>query len=343
MKVKAEKTMSGVRHLLLRSAAGALLLALSWPAAAQNCQTASDMDDAARNAITAAGQKFFDMASKGDVTSMQQNSIPSLAANFGSISAIVKDRQPELAGAQATVKSVFLLEADGTAPLPNAEFYCGVFGKNGQTANSAIFNLSNLPPGKYGVVILTVASPKGKTHFSVIVQQEGNDWKLGGLYIKPADIAGHDGDWYLSKAREYKSKGQMHDAWLYYLQAADMLSPLSFMSTQATDKMYEEFQGARPADFPAADKPADLSAGGAAYKLTRMSPAQVGNDLDLLVRYQVADASNANQSYQSNMAVMKALVTKYPELRDAFSGIEARAVDSSGHDYGTLLGMKDIK
>lgn len=335
--------MPGVRQLLFKSAVGALLLSLSCLVVAQTCQTASDLDDATQNAIRTAGQRFFDMASKGDVVSMQQNAIPGLASNFSSISATVKDRQPELAGAQASVSSLFLLEAEGTAPLPNAQFYCGVFGKNGQTANSAILNLSNLPPGKYGVVILTATSPKGKTHFSVIVQQEGNEWKLGGLYIKPAEVAGHDGDWYLARAREYKSKGQMHNAWLYYLQAAEMLSPLSFMSTQATDKLYEEFQGVRPADMPAADKPADLNAGGVTYKLTRLAGVPVGNDLDLLVRYQVSDASNANQSYQSNVAVIKALVAKYPELRDAFSGIEARGVDSSNRDYGTLLGMKDVK
>ena len=43
------------------------------------------------------------------------------------------------------------------------------------------------------------------------------------------------------------------------------------------------------------------------------------------------------------MAVIKALVTKYPELRDAFAAVVARAVEPSGKDYGSLLGMKDIK
>jgi hypothetical protein len=344
LKLKAEQTMC---HSFLKSAGWAslclTLVFLNSSLRAQNCQTASDLDDATRNAITNAGQRVLDEASKGDTVSMQQNAIPSLASNFSAIAATVKDRQPQLAGGQASVTSLFLLEADGTAPLPNAEFYCGVFGKNGQTANSAVFNLSNLPPGKYGVVILAVTSPKAKSDFSVILQQQGNDWKLGGLYIKPAEVAGHDGDWYLAQARQYKSKGQTHDAWLYYLQAQDMLSPLSFMSTQKTDKLYDEFNGSRPADIPAGGQTAELNAGMTSYKLTSLAPVTVGNDLDLLVRYQVPDASNPNQSYQSNMAVIKALVTKYPELRDAFSGIEARAVDSSHHDYGTLLAMKDVK
>jgi len=69
----------------------------------------------------------------------------------------------------------------------------------------------------------------------------------------------------------------------------------------------------------------------------------VGKDLDLVVKYQSADVSNTAQIFQDNAAVMKGLVTKYPELRDAFAGIVARAVEPSGRDYGSLLTMKDIK
>ena len=43
------------------------------------------------------------------------------------------------------------------------------------------------------------------------------------------------------------------------------------------------------------------------------------------------------------MAVIKALVGKYPELREAFAGVVARGVAPSGQDYGSMLPMKDIK
>jgi len=88
---------------------------------------------------------------------------------------------------------------------------------------------------------------------------------------------------------------------------------------------------------------ASVPAGTATYKLTAVYPDVLGNDLDLLVRYQVNDISNTNQTYQSNIAVMKALITKYHEFKEAFAGVNARAVDPSGRDYGTLLSMKDIK
>lgn len=316
---------------------------LSLPVVAQNCQSSTDLDDATRAAITSAAQRDFDLASKGDTASLQQNSIASLAANFTAIENTVKDHQANLAGAQATVNSVFLLEADGAAPLPHAEFYCGLFGKNGQTPGSAIFDLNNLPPGKYGVALLEATSPKGKTNFSLILQQEKTDWKLGGLYVKDAEISGHDADWFATQARDYKTKGQMHNAWLFYLQARSLAAPVPFMDTLALDKLYNEFQNDKPADLPADGKTADLNAGTTTYKLVALYPQAVGNDLDVIVRYQVANAGDSNQSYASNMSVIKALVNKYPELKNAFAAVVARAVDSSGRDYGTLLAMKEIK
>ena len=170
----------------------------------------------------------------------------------------MKDHQAELAGAQATLKNVFLLDASGAAPIPHAEFLCGVFGKNGQTSGSAAFYLDNLPPGKYAVGLLDATSSKGRTMFSAILQQEGTDWKLGDLYIKSAPINGHDSDWFLARAREYKAKGQMHNAWFFYEQAGSLISPLSFMSTMATEKLYNESQNLQPADMPGSGKTVDL-------------------------------------------------------------------------------------
>jgi hypothetical protein len=320
----------------------ALMVCTNRSARAENCQTSSDMDAATRSALTMTGQRYFDMVAKGDTATLRQNAIPGVAADFSGIEATVKSHQQDLAGAHSTVRPPFLLEADGTAPIAHAEFFCGIFGKSGQTPTSAVFYLNNLPPGKYAAVILD-ASAKTPTAVSFILQQVGNDWKLGGLYIKSLQSVGHDGDWFVARAREYKAKGQLHNAWLHFLMARSLVSPLPFMSTAITDKLYDESQSMQPADIPAEGKAVDFQVGTTTYKLAAMYPDAMGNDLDLLVRYQVTDISNTNQTYQSNIALMKALVTKYPEFREAFAGVNARAVDPNGRDYGTLLAMKDIK
>jgi len=320
-----------------------LMLLLSWNAHGQSCQTASEIDAANKTAIQTTAQRYFDMASKGDAASLRQNAIPSLASDFTGIEGTIKENQANLNGAQGTIKSYFLLDASGPAPIPNAEFYCGVFGKTGQTANSAAFYLNNLPPAKYAVVLLDATSSAGRTMVSEVLQQTGTDWKLGGLYIKPAQIAGHDSEWFLARAREYKTKGQLHNAWFYYEEARSLISPLPFMSTLATDKLFDESQNLQPTDVPGGGKTADLPAGAVTYKMLSVFPQVVGKDLDLIVRYQTASVANTNQAYQDNVNVMKAALQKWPELRDAFAGIVARAVDASGQDYGTLLAMKDIK
>ena len=322
----------------------AILLALMpGNAGAQTCQTANDMDPALRTAITNAGQRFFEMAVKGDTSSLRQNAVPSLAADFGGIEAAVKSHEQSLAASQATQKAAFLLNADAV-PNQRSEFYCGVFSKKGQTPNSAAFYFENLPSGKYAVVLLDATSPQGRTMFSEVLQQIGPDWKLGGLYVKSALVAGHDSDWFLARARDFKAKGQLHNAWLYFKQSMDLTARgMPFMSTLTTDKLYDEIQTAQPADLPGEGKTVDLVVGATTYTLSAVFPWMIGNDLDLFVKHKVSDASNSNQAYQDNIALMKALIAKYPEFREAFPGVEALAVDSNGRDYGTLLAMKDIK
>lgn len=334
---------SAISRISLLLAASAVLAFSPLNAMAENCLTASDMDAATRSALTGAGTRYFDLVARGDAASLRHNSIPSLASDFSGIEGTVKENQSALAGSKASARPPFLLEAEGTAPIPRAEFFCGVFGARGQTKDSAAFSINGLAPGKYGVVILDAPSPKGAYTVSLILQLIGSDWKIGGLYIKSSQSAGHDGAWFIARAHDYQSKGQAHNAWLCYLVARSLVSPLPFMSTATSDKLYDDSQKLQPADFPADGKTADLSGGGATYKLTALFPEVVGNDLDLIVKYQAADVSNTNTTYQRNVAVMKALVTKYPELRDAFAAIVARAVDPGGRDYGTMLAMKDIK
>jgi hypothetical protein len=320
------------------------LLAYSAPGLAQACFTADDMDVATRSALQGAATRYFEMAARGDAASLKQNSISSVANDFSGIENTIKENQANFAGAHATARPPFLLKAEGTAPLPKAEFLCGVFDARGQTKNSAEFVIPNLPPGSYGIVTLDVPTQNSAYTVSFVLQQQGADWKIGGFFPKPAAIDGHDSNWFITQANAYKAKGQNHNAWLYFLQGRDLAMPVPFMYTQVTDKLYEEAQSAKPSDFPLDGNTTDLTAaGGKTYKLTAIFPLTVGKDFDLVVRYQNPDVSNTGQTFQENMNVMRALVTKFPELRDAFAGIVIRAVEPSGKDYGSMMPMKDLK
>ena len=317
---------------------------LSFPSAhAQTCFTSADMDEPTRAALQNAGKKYFDMVSHADSASLKQNAIASLASEFSGIENAIKDNQAALAGATATARPPFLLKVEGTAPLQRAEFLCGVFGPSGQTSNSAEFVIPNLAPGNYGIVVMDASGPKGPRTVSFVLEQHGTDWKIGGFYTKDPQIKGHDGNWFAGKAREYKSKGQNVDAWFYYVEARELLVPVPFMYTQTTDKLYDEMQSVKPADLPVSGNAVSLASAGKTYTLTTIFPLPVGGDLDLVVKFQAADISDTAKTFQENTAVMKALLAKFPQLRDAFDGIVARAVEPSGRDYGSMLPMKDIK
>jgi hypothetical protein len=320
-----------------------VLLLASMPSWPQTCFTSDDMDAATRSALQSAATRYFDMLARGDSASIKQNSIPSLASNFGGLESTIKDNQANLSGAHGAPRPPFLLRAEGTAPIARAEFLCGIFGPGGQTANSAEFIIPNLPPGSYGVVTVDATSQKPYM-VSFVLQQQGADWKVGSVFIVPAQISGHDSNWFLERARAFKAKGQTHNAWLYFIEGRYLAMPVPFMYTQMTDKLYEDIQSVKPSDLPANGKTSDLAAsGGKTYKLTEIFPLTVGQDFDLVVKYQAADVSNTGQTFQENMAVMRALLAKFPELREAFDGIVARAVEPSGRDYGSLMPMKDIK
>jgi len=309
-------------------------------ATAQTCSSASEIEEATRSALERTARQFFDYASKGDVFDLKQSAIASLGSNFGNIEAVVIDQKSVYADAQSTVRASYLLEASGAVPVARAEFMCGVWG----TPSWAVFVINNLPPGRYGLVIQGVSTSKGKYALTMVLKQEGGAWKLAGYYSKPVEIGGHDGAWFLDKAREYKGKGAAHNAWFYYLTAWDLMAPVDFISTPRLDKLSDEMQSVRPSDLPTSDHPLALAAGGGrTYQLIYMSALPVGNDLHLLVKYRVADVSNTQQTFDENMTVIRAIVGRYPEFRDAFAGVVARATEPSGRDYGTLLAMKDVK
>src|SRR5438270_1417688 len=336
--------MKSDHNFRLMSLVVAVILLASASGLAQTCITSDEMDAATRTAIQSAGTRYFDMVSRGDTASLKQSAIPALANNFSGMEGTIKENQANLAGAHATPRSPYELKAEGTAPLARAEFLCGIFGAAGQTANSTEFVIPNLPPGTYGIAILDVTTQKSPYTVSFVLQQAGTDWKLGGLFLRPAQIAGHDSKWFLDHANAFKAKGQTHNAWLYYLQGRELALAVPFMETQAIDKLYDEEPSMKTSDLPAGGNTADLVApGGKTYKLITVSPLPVQQDLDLLVRYQTPSVADTGQAFQENMAVMKALITKYPEFRDAFDGVVARGVESSGRDYGTMMPMKDVK
>ncbi len=195
-----------------------LLLAIVWfaclPALADSgtCSTASDMDPATRGAIDAAVNQIFHQAQAGDYFGLKSGAIPSLASSFGGVETAVSDNKANFQGAQGTVRSEYLLDASNVSGSGRAEFFCGIM----NSPEYVGFGINNLPRGQYAIAIMDVKGGKAPITLSVILQNQGG-WKLAGFYARPTAIGGHDGNWFVTQANNYKSRGENHNAYFYYL------------------------------------------------------------------------------------------------------------------------------
>jgi hypothetical protein len=324
--------------MILKLFCAATLMAASVTAWSQTCQTRDEIPDQVRAAMEAAARQAFDFASRGDANGLRSNSIQQLQSNFDGIAAAVKDNQPALREGNPQVRASFLLDT-GATPSSEGTFYCGIFGANGMAANGAEFQIPGLPVGKYAVTIQDVVGPKGPYSFSTIFQ-DLSGWKLAGLYVRPESAMGHDGLWFLEQARQFKNRGQNHNAWFYYVTSWDLLAPVQFMDTRLLNKIIQESGTIQPKDVPAGGKPVSFTANGRTYNITDMSVLHEGNAFDLSLKYQVPSTADFNTTQADARNLANALAAQYPELKEAFNNIWAHAVDANGGDVPGLVNLK---
>ena len=325
---------------------GALFLSVSAAfvtsaQAAESCSTASDMDASARAGIESAVQQLFNAAAAGNAGAMQQNSIAAIANNFQGIANVVQANKDKIAGGHASIRNEWVLDAPGTQAYERAEFYCGTF----NSLQRSSFVIPGLPPGKYLVAIQDVTGSKQPFTITYILQQEGSQWKLAGYYAKARQVGPHDGLWYWVQARDYKKQGSQHVSFFYYLTASDLLAPVNFMSTPQLEKLYEEQQASIPKDIPQnPQQPVPLTLNGQTYNIVQafVVPDEK-QGLNLVYKYSLPDISDQVKTFQQNMAFIKALAQQYPEYKQAFTSIVARAVAPNGQDFGTQLPVNEIK
>jgi len=323
---------------------------------AQTCQIAAEVDPARLDKIHAAAQRYADLAQQGDLSALQAASTPGAAGEFSPVTKETFSRLP--GGGKSAMLAAFLLDASASdAPLPHAEFLCGSFSRNGQTANSAIFTLTNLHPAEYAVIEFGIDPTKPAdqpVNLSLVLQNLAlttngaektpptDDWKLAAAYVNPSRMAGHDSDWFAASAKQFEEKKQLHNAWLYLQTARALASPLPFMSNARTDALYDEGHKIQPSDFPVDGKPVDFQAGTASQTLIGIGVQDTGGDLTLVVRYRAASVADTVHTRAQSMDLIRALLHKLPELRSAFGAVVARAVTPAGADFGTRVEMESI-
>ncbi len=156
-----------MKQLTFKIFTAMLVLAGSFSAWAQTCQSKDEIPEPTRKAIEAAAQQAFDQSAADNVQGLQSSAVPSLQSNFAGISGAVNDNKDAFVGAKPQLRNLYFLDT-GANPGPDGTFYCGVFGANGMNPNTAEFDLPGIPVGKYAITIQDFVGNKGPYALTII-------------------------------------------------------------------------------------------------------------------------------------------------------------------------------
>jgi hypothetical protein len=316
-----------------------LLLDGSRYASAAACTTQAQMAAAARSTMENSAHAILADMQSGNAQALQQDTIPSLAANFSGIANSIQQLRPVIQDATITVDNLYLLDASDNPVAPTAtDFYCG--------SPVVSMHFGQLPRGTYALAIVHATGVKNPQQVALILSQVNGRWLLGGFFVKPMLTAGHDGIWYWKNARNYVQMQDAWSAWLYYQMATNLLEPLNFLSSPNLQKLRQEADQIRPATFPD-QHPMVLTVQGMNYTVDAVSTTTAFGALDLDVRYapdaaEAAQLSNPPAARQQVTAIMSALVELHPGLRQAFHGIWVHAQQGQASLFALELPMQQI-
>lgn len=331
------KTMKILQSLLFL-ALGALL---PLPVAnAASCQSESQMPVSERSTLENFARTMGTQIQQGNVQSVQAQTIPAVASNFGAIAASINRIHPLIQSAAITVDELYSLDAS-TEPAnsPRTQFFCGT--------RIVVLTFFNLPPGKYALAIVHATGvPKPQQMSLILSQNSPNHWMLAGFLSRPMVEAGHNGIWYWEQARNYAHRNAHWAAWFYYQTAADLLSPAPFIASPNLQKLEKEMNAAKPANLPG-QAPMILNVNGSTFEIMSAATTTTFGTFDLEVQYQPSTAQlallhNPTTARSQVVSVMSALLTQYPELRSAFHGIWVRANQGNATIFALDLPMDQI-
>lgn len=316
--------------VILVAALLALCTASAW---AQECQADSEIDATVYNGLIQMAGNNVQLAKSGNAAALQQESAAVLSNSFDGVRTSLTTNQKGLQGTM-TVKHVYYLDATNVQGTP--QFYCGIFNANGMTPNSASLTIQGLTPGKYALVVQTIAG-EPSLMLSQILQQQGSQWKLAGWFLKQTEVNGHDWQWFWQQGTQFKNQNEPVLAYLYYYQTRDFLAPVSFINTINLDRVSQAMQAIQSPDLPT-NGPVTFQN----YKIIDMYPVIFNGKYDLVIKHEVADVSNSTTAFTNNTALLSAWLKAHPEMKDAYQEIEAWAQTPQGQRYETLLAVKDI-
>jgi hypothetical protein len=277
-----------------------------------------------RDPLAAAAQRLAVAVVQQDLGTVQAALLPTVTQQWDAIRGAIEQGASSVKGGQAQLNSLYLLDATSLTAAADTQFFCS----NADGSMTVSISLSNLPPGKYAVAqAYVVGAPTGGAaapimgQIAFILGWDANQWKLGGVFVRPAMLSGHDGVWYWERARELAKSDSAWAAYYCYQAARYLLLPVDFISSPNLEKLQQEEAQVKGAPtFPYA-----LTAGDRTWKVDGVRFDASLHEADLGVTYESAGVTDPAAQRTEAIAVLSALLKAQPTLRQSFHGLWAYA------------------
>ena len=160
-----------------------------------------------RDTLASAGQQLGNAVIQQDFNSLQGTLLPRRRAAVGRHSGGRSSRAHRMSkAARSSCNALYLLDATSLTAPADAQFFCS----NANGSLTVTVSMRSLPPGKYAVILAYIlggsapGQPPNATvgQLGFILGLDGNAWKLGGVFLRPGTLDGHDGVWWWQRARE---------------------------------------------------------------------------------------------------------------------------------------------
>jgi hypothetical protein len=341
--------MQFVRWLRLSSPAWMLALAgaLGVSAWGDSCLTQSQMTATQRDQVASAARMLVSDTQNGDLQGLRDDTLPAVAADFSGIANSAQALKPLIAQAAITVDAIYSFDAAqpaaGAQTAQGSQFFCSPAG----STLTVVLNFSNLPPGKYALAIVHATGvPKPQQVSLILAQTPTGQWKLAGFFSKPLMLAGQNGVWYWSRARDFAMKKQEWPAYFYYQIAAFLVEPADFLSSPNVEKLRREAAQVHPENLPS-DQAVTINVGGLPFAIARVDTSADLGPLDIVIHYnanpqEAAQLRDPVSARKQVVALMSGLLSMHLGLREAFHGMWVYADSGNATAFALELPMDQI-
>jgi hypothetical protein len=324
----------------------ALLLALSGalalPAAyGDPCTLQGQMTAAQRQQYEQAARTLIGEVQSGDMTGIENDTLAAVAADFSGIERSAQALQPLIQQASITVNDLIAFEAGGQGQ--GAQFFC----TPPASTMTVVLSFPSLPQGHYVLAIVHATGVAKPQQIALILAQgPQGQWQLAGFFAKPLLLAGQDGVWYWSHAREYAQSHNQWAAWFYYQIADDLVAPVNFLSSPNLEKLRTEAQQVQPQNLPG-QEPMTFNVNGQPYQITRVDTSTELGPLDFVIHYapnpeEAAQLRDPAQARREVLDLMSGILAVHPGLRTAFHGLWVYADSNGATLFALELPMSQI-